>query len=107
MDAPFTLRRRTPNFWQATAEVIKGVKVKTAKKTSLRTDVIFENNPVNVNVNVSPGVNYQPKNPEQVKYSVKTNLGQVNPQTAKGKTFIQYNNATSVTHTARQETFTP
>ena len=33
--------------------------------------------------------------------------GPVNPQTAKGKTLIQYNNATSVALTARQETFNP
>ncbi|MGF1490763.1 MAG: hypothetical protein ACFBSE_27030, partial [Prochloraceae cyanobacterium] len=104
LDAPFTLRRRTPGFWQATAEVIAGGKTIDSGKTNLRADVVVENNPVNV----SPGVDYQPKDPEQVRYSLKTNVAQVTPQTpAKGKPFMQYNNATRVTVSARQETFSP
>lgn len=105
LDAPFTLTRRTPGFWQATAEVVGGGKTINSGKINVRQNVAFENNPVNV----QPGVNYQPGALEQVRYSLEKDIGAgAGFQALKGptpKNPLVYAGATQVRATARQQTF--
>ncbi|MFM7368098.1 MAG: hypothetical protein ACKO2Z_09910, partial [Sphaerospermopsis kisseleviana] len=103
LDSSFTLHRRTPGFWQAKAEVIKGSETISSGDIKQRDNVAFENNPLNV----QPGVNYQPTDLEQVRYSLEVNTGAgLKPLTAPTNGDpIQYSGATQVEETARQETF--
>jgi hypothetical protein len=103
LDSSFTLHRRTPGFWQAKAEVIKGSETISSGDINQRDNIAFENKPANV----QPGVNYQPTNPEQVRYSLEVNTG-AGLKPLKAPTNgdpIQYSGATQVEETARQETF--
>ena len=105
LNQPFTLKRRTPGFWQATAEVMGGGQTINSGNINNRQDVAFENNPANV----QPNINYQPIAPEQVRYSLEIDWGsgagfqaQVGPTP---KNPITYTGATKVRETARQQTF--
>ena len=104
LNQPFTLRRRTPGFWQATAKVIKGGKISSGKNRK-RQDVDFENNPVNV----GPTNNYLPVAREQVRYSLEVDQGKGGRlQEQKGpipNNPLKYAGATMVRATARQQTF--
>lgn len=103
LDSSFTLHQRTPGFWQAKAEVIKGSETISSGDIKQRDNVAFENNPLNV----QPGVNYQPTNLEQVRYSLEVDTGAgLKPLTVPTNGDpIQYSGATQVEETARQETF--
>lgn len=103
LDAEFDLHRRTPGFWQATAEVIAGGKTMKSGRVRSRLDVVSEQNPVNVQDNQA----YLPKGFEQVRYTLEVANGggyavQVPPAP---KAPLKYNGATKVRVTARQKTF--
>lgn len=103
LDQSFAMTRRTPGFWQAEAKVIAGGQTMGTGNDGVnpRTEVNFENNPVNVQA----GNNYNPTGQEQVAYALEVNQGNgMNTVTEPGKT-IKVENASQVSATARQQTF--
>lgn len=101
LDAPFDLTRRTPGFWQATANVVAGPNIASGN-IGIRQNVAFENNPANVQT----GVVYSPMNQEQVRYSLEIDQGGGwQAQAGPVPTRYQYAGAQSIRVTARQQTF--
>jgi hypothetical protein len=103
LNAPLNLRRRTPGFWQATAEVIAGGATIDSGNINARQNVAFENNPVNV----GSRRNYNPTGREQVRYTLRidTGAGLTTSTAPTPKSPLAYTGATTVRATARQQTF--
>ncbi|MDE2430454.1 MAG: DNA/RNA non-specific endonuclease, partial [Burkholderiales bacterium] len=106
LNANFLFRRRTPGAWRATASVVAGGQTISSGKISKRPNVAYDNK----FRSLRSDRNYNPVGGEQVRYGVATYSAGV----AGGKRQVnagpnpkhyKYKGATTVTVTARQQTF--